>query len=78
MTTESVSAKNLHQAQQTVRQNKNDCAQLLEQSYELLNAILMVHINSDTGAELPPSVLTHIGKFTEYVASLGKENLPSS
>ncbi|KAJ7871092.1 hypothetical protein B0H13DRAFT_2280538 [Mycena leptocephala] len=25
----------------------------------------MVHINSDTGAELPPSVLTHIAKFTE-------------
>ncbi|KAJ7906621.1 hypothetical protein B0H13DRAFT_1880399 [Mycena leptocephala] len=50
---------------QTVRQNKNDCTQLLEQTYELLNAILMVHINSDTGAELPPSVLTHIGKFTE-------------
>ncbi|KAJ7869258.1 hypothetical protein B0H13DRAFT_2557866 [Mycena leptocephala] len=50
---------------QTVRQNKHDCTQLLEQNYELLNAILMVHINSDTGAELPPSVLTHIGKFTE-------------
>ncbi|KAJ7827722.1 hypothetical protein B0H13DRAFT_1917504 [Mycena leptocephala] len=50
---------------ETVRQNKNDCTQLLEQTYELLNAILMVHLNSDTGAELPPSVLTHIGKFTE-------------
>jgi hypothetical protein len=34
----------------------------------------MVHINSDTGAELPPSVLAQIGKFTEYVAPLGKEN----
>ncbi|KAJ7907789.1 hypothetical protein B0H13DRAFT_1879244 [Mycena leptocephala] len=50
---------------QTVRQNKNNCTQLLEQAYELLNAILMVHINSDTRGELPPSVLTHIGKFTE-------------
>ncbi|KAJ7907806.1 hypothetical protein B0H13DRAFT_1879258 [Mycena leptocephala] len=50
---------------QTVRRNKNDCAQLLEQTYELLNAILMVHINSPTGGELPPSVLAHIGKFTE-------------
>ncbi|KAJ7854370.1 hypothetical protein B0H13DRAFT_1903700 [Mycena leptocephala] len=48
-----------------VKQNKNECIQLMEQTYELLNAILMVHINSDTGAELPPSVLTHIGKFTE-------------
>ncbi|KAJ7869238.1 hypothetical protein B0H13DRAFT_2280822 [Mycena leptocephala] len=37
----------------------------IQQTYELLNAILMVHINSDTGAELPPSVLSHIGKFTE-------------
>jgi hypothetical protein len=33
----------------------------------------MVHINSDAGAELPPSVLTHIGKFTEYVALLGRK-----
>ncbi|KAJ7856997.1 hypothetical protein B0H13DRAFT_1902417 [Mycena leptocephala] len=65
ITTESASAKNLNQARQTVRQNKNNCTELLEQTYELLNAILMVHINSNTGAELPPSVLSHIGKFTE-------------
>jgi hypothetical protein len=43
---------------------------LLEQTYELLNAVLMIFIASDTGGELPPSVLNHIGKFTEYVASL--------
>jgi hypothetical protein len=43
----------------------------MEQTYELLNALLIVHIKSDTGGELPPSVLTHIGKFTEYVAHLG-------
>jgi hypothetical protein len=48
----------------------------LEQTYELLNAILMVHIDSDTGAELPPSVLAHIGKFTEYVAPLGRRKTP--
>ncbi|KAJ7924020.1 hypothetical protein B0H13DRAFT_2398497 [Mycena leptocephala] len=50
---------------QTVKKNKNECSQLMEQTYELLNAILIVHIKSDTGGELPPSVLTHIGKFTE-------------
>ena len=61
----------LNQPPQTVRQNKNECTQLMEQTYELLNAILIVHIKSDTGGELPPSVLTHIGKFTEYVAPLG-------
>ncbi|KAJ7930831.1 P-loop containing nucleoside triphosphate hydrolase protein [Mycena leptocephala] len=55
---------------QTVRQNKNDCTQLLEQTYELLKGILMVHINSDTGAELPPSVLTHIGRFTETLQKI--------
>ncbi|KAJ7872925.1 hypothetical protein B0H13DRAFT_1895237 [Mycena leptocephala] len=50
---------------QTVKKNKNDCTELLEQTYQLLNAIMMVHIKSDTGGELPPSVLNHIGKFTE-------------
>jgi hypothetical protein len=50
-----------------VKQNKDDCAQLLEQTHELLNAIIIVHLKSDTGAELPPSVLAHIGKFTQYI-----------
>ncbi|KAJ7923753.1 hypothetical protein B0H13DRAFT_1864559 [Mycena leptocephala] len=50
---------------QTVKQNKNECSQMMEQTYELLNAILIVHIKSDTGGDLPPSVLTHIGQFTE-------------
>jgi hypothetical protein len=59
---------NLNQPLQTVNQNKNECSQLMEQIYELLNAILIAHIKSDKGAELPPSVLTHIGKSTEYVA----------
>jgi hypothetical protein len=42
----------------------------LEQTYELLNTILMVHITSDMAEELPPSVLKQIGQFTEYVAEL--------
>ncbi|KAJ7827297.1 hypothetical protein B0H13DRAFT_1917729 [Mycena leptocephala] len=50
---------------QTIKQNKDNCTELLEQTYELLNAVLMVHVKSDTGGELPPSVLHHIGKFTE-------------
>ncbi|KAJ7937436.1 hypothetical protein B0H13DRAFT_2261428 [Mycena leptocephala] len=49
---------------QTTKQNKN-CTELLEQTHELLNAILMVHVKSDTGGELPPSVLKEIGIFTE-------------
>jgi hypothetical protein len=63
---------NLNQSPQTVRQNKNECTQMMEQTYGLINAILIVHIKSDTGGELPPSMLTHIGKFTEYVFQLGK------
>ncbi|KAJ7838335.1 hypothetical protein B0H13DRAFT_2367553 [Mycena leptocephala] len=50
---------------QTIKQNKNICTELLEQTYKLLNAVLMVHVKSDTGAQLPPSVLNHMGKFTE-------------
>ncbi|KAJ7911590.1 hypothetical protein B0H13DRAFT_1875699 [Mycena leptocephala] len=50
---------------QTIKQNKNICTKLLEQTSQLLNAIMMVHIKSDTGGELPPSMLSHIGKFTE-------------
>jgi hypothetical protein len=53
---------------QTIKQNKNNCTELLEQAYELLNVVLMVHLKSDTGGALPPSMLSHIGKFTEYVA----------
>jgi hypothetical protein len=42
----------------------------MEQTHELLNAIIIVHIKSDTGGELQPSVLNNIGKYTEYVSSL--------
>ncbi|KAJ7023664.1 hypothetical protein C8F04DRAFT_1271234 [Mycena alexandri] len=50
---------------QTVKQNKNDCTQLIEQTHQLLHAIIVVHIKSDTGGELPPNMLNQIGKFTE-------------
>jgi hypothetical protein len=56
------------QLSQTIKQNKNNCIALLEQTYKLLNVVLMVHVKSDTGGELPPSVLHHIGKFTGYVS----------
>ncbi|KAJ7697301.1 P-loop containing nucleoside triphosphate hydrolase protein [Mycena metata] len=49
----------------SVKQNKGDCAELMEHTHELLNAIIMVYIKSDTGAELPPSTLNQIVKFTE-------------
>jgi hypothetical protein len=51
---------------QTVKQNKSDCADLMEKTHTLLNAIIIVYIKSDTGTNLPPIVLKHIGSFTEY------------
>ncbi|KAJ7681013.1 hypothetical protein DFH06DRAFT_434239, partial [Mycena polygramma] len=57
--------KSLLKNLETIKQNKDECIQLLEQTHELLNAILVTHINSDTGVDLPPSVSNHIGKFTE-------------
>jgi hypothetical protein len=59
-----------HTIIQTVKQNKNDCADLMEKTHNLLNAIIIVHITSDTGGELAPIVLKHIGKFTEYLTWL--------
>ncbi|KAJ7035194.1 hypothetical protein C8F04DRAFT_1345746 [Mycena alexandri] len=50
---------------QTIKQDKNECAELMEQTHELLNAIITMYIKSDTGAELPPSTLNQIVKFTE-------------
>ncbi|KAJ7700904.1 P-loop containing nucleoside triphosphate hydrolase protein, partial [Mycena metata] len=50
---------------QTIKQDKNECADLMEQTHELLKAIIGIYIKSDTGAELPPSTLNQIVKFTE-------------
>ncbi|KAJ7741658.1 hypothetical protein B0H16DRAFT_1564798 [Mycena metata] len=57
--------QSLLQLIQTVKQNKADCAQLMEQTDELINAIILVYTKSDTGTELSPGVLMEIGKFTE-------------
>jgi hypothetical protein len=32
----------------------------------LLNAVIIAHIKSDAGGEMPIEVLDHVGKFTEY------------
>ncbi|KAJ7779653.1 hypothetical protein B0H16DRAFT_723631 [Mycena metata] len=50
---------------ETIKQNKNECAELTECTHALLNAIITVYIKSDTGAELPPSTLNQIVKFIE-------------
>ncbi|KAJ7681015.1 hypothetical protein DFH06DRAFT_1290675 [Mycena polygramma] len=52
---------------ESLKQNPGECLNLLEQTYKLLNAILIAHIKSETGGELPPSVLNHIWQFTETI-----------
>jgi hypothetical protein len=42
---------------------------LMERTYELLNAIVLVYMKSETGTDLPALVLRHIGRFTEQVLS---------
>ncbi|KAJ6460470.1 hypothetical protein C8R47DRAFT_1160868 [Mycena vitilis] len=50
---------------QTIKYNKNDCIQLLEQVYQLLTTITVLHIGSDNNGELPPDVIHNVAKFTE-------------
>ncbi|KAJ7731266.1 hypothetical protein B0H16DRAFT_1893418, partial [Mycena metata] len=50
---------------QTIKQDKNECAELMEQTHNILNAIIGVYVRSDTGIELPPSTLNEIANFTQ-------------
>ncbi|KAJ7030854.1 hypothetical protein C8F04DRAFT_1365441 [Mycena alexandri] len=49
----------------TVKQEKNECAELMEQTHNLLNAIIGVYVKSDIGVELLPSTLNEIANFTQ-------------
>ncbi|KAJ7020573.1 hypothetical protein C8F04DRAFT_1196484 [Mycena alexandri] len=50
---------------QTIKQAKNECAELMEQTHNILNGIIGVYVKSDTGIELPPSTLNEIANFTQ-------------
>ncbi|KAJ7713217.1 hypothetical protein B0H16DRAFT_1436203 [Mycena metata] len=50
---------------QTIKQDKNECVELMEQTHNILNAIIGVYVKSDTGIELPPSTLNEIANFTQ-------------
>ncbi|KAJ7065709.1 hypothetical protein C8F01DRAFT_751334 [Mycena amicta] len=49
---------------ETIKQNRSDCARLLEQTHQLLYGIIASHIRCDSG-ELPPEMLDNLGKVTE-------------
>ncbi|KAJ7610667.1 hypothetical protein DFH06DRAFT_1308663 [Mycena polygramma] len=57
--------KTIESLSQIIKQNKETCIQLLQQTHELLNAILVTYVKSNTGADLPPGVLGQMAKFTE-------------
>ncbi|KAJ7135126.1 hypothetical protein C8R46DRAFT_1325918, partial [Mycena filopes] len=48
----------------TIKQNKEDCAELMEHASQLLTAIIEVYLKSDNGEDLAPSVLNQIGNLT--------------
>ncbi|KAF8140991.1 hypothetical protein K438DRAFT_1878941, partial [Mycena galopus ATCC 62051] len=61
----SSTARSLLNVVQTVKKNKSDCAQLMELTCKLLYAIISLHMKSETGLDLSPTMLNHLGKITE-------------
>ncbi|KAF8171341.1 hypothetical protein K438DRAFT_1852612 [Mycena galopus ATCC 62051] len=52
---------------QNVKQNKTECAQLMENIHHILYGIVTLHIKSETIGSLPSSMLDNIGNFVETV-----------
>ncbi|KAJ7887263.1 hypothetical protein B0H14DRAFT_3725032 [Mycena olivaceomarginata] len=50
---------------QNVKQNKDECAQLMESIHPVLYAIINLHLKAETVESLPPEMLDNIGKFME-------------
>ncbi|KAF8209132.1 hypothetical protein K438DRAFT_1811808 [Mycena galopus ATCC 62051] len=50
---------------QNVKQNKNACAQLMDNIHHILYGVVKLHIKSETVGSLPPLLLDNIGKFVE-------------
>ncbi|KAJ7648641.1 P-loop containing nucleoside triphosphate hydrolase protein, partial [Mycena polygramma] len=55
---------------QTIKQNRTSCCHLLEQTHELLDAIILLHLKSDTGSDFTPNVLKHLVNFTETLQKI--------
>ncbi|KAJ6477725.1 P-loop containing nucleoside triphosphate hydrolase protein, partial [Mycena sanguinolenta] len=48
---------------QNVKQNKKECAQLLENINQVIYAIINLHIKSEVAGTLSPAMTEHVGKF---------------
>ncbi|KAJ6477738.1 hypothetical protein C8R45DRAFT_1157671 [Mycena sanguinolenta] len=55
----------LVQCIKNVKQNKKECAQLLENINQVLHTIINLHIRSEVAGSLSPAVTEHVGKFME-------------
>ncbi|KAJ7469517.1 hypothetical protein FB451DRAFT_1476337 [Mycena latifolia] len=55
---------NLLYAVQNVKNNKDECVHLMKDIHEFIIAIAKLHMESEPQGSLPPSILDHIGKFT--------------
>ena len=56
-----------HQICQNVKQNKKECAELLENIHQVLFAIINLHIKSEAAGSLSPAMTEHVGSFMKYV-----------
>ncbi|KAJ7927018.1 P-loop containing nucleoside triphosphate hydrolase protein [Mycena leptocephala] len=59
-----------HQNIQNVKRNRDDCIRLLENIHQILYTIVNLHIKSETAGSLHPTMLGHIGKFTETLQKI--------
>ncbi|KAJ7495062.1 hypothetical protein FB451DRAFT_1360049 [Mycena latifolia] len=55
---------------QNVKKNKEDCIQLLENVYQLLSAIINLHLKSESKGNLHPATLNHVGNFAETLHNI--------
>ncbi|KAF7334494.1 hypothetical protein MVEN_02278900 [Mycena venus] len=49
---------------ESIKRNKDDCIELMEQVNTILCAIIDFHVKSDNGGVLSPATLEHLGEFT--------------
>ncbi|KAJ6596237.1 hypothetical protein DFH09DRAFT_1407264, partial [Mycena vulgaris] len=59
-----ITTRSLLSSVQTVKKNKKECIELMEQIHEVIYVIIDLHVKSG-GEELPPSILNQMGEFTE-------------
>ena len=52
---------------QSVKQNKKECAQLLDNVYQVLYALIVLYMKAEATGSLSPEMTDHVGKFMKYV-----------